>query len=252
MDCSPLKKLPPELRKSIYEYILCEHEEIHLSVKESISLLKSLRPENKDGGALDCNLGITVACKEVRHESVGLFFAKNSFIVHADVMDWATSFTGCADLKAKTRMAVLILRGWLHSLGDNVRLLQSVEITLGQWDASESVEAGPQFVLEAIKHFNAAFRGIPIKPTIAVEVIWSMFWTWEGNKGSSPIKLPLPSLRLCRSAVEKAHNDAISRIALETDVGMAKYYTEELSGFHKELSALLSELESSGVARAGD
>ncbi|KAI6820966.1 hypothetical protein KC340_g13018 [Hortaea werneckii] len=82
MDASPLAKLPPELRNTIYHEVLLQEDTIKLSFQPA-------RNNNKSRVVLSTRrqnefLALTLTCKPLRRETHDLFFAINSFEIEAD------------------------------------------------------------------------------------------------------------------------------------------------------------------------
>ncbi|KAK4546323.1 hypothetical protein LTR36_002000 [Oleoguttula mirabilis] len=248
MDASPLKALPPELRNLVYEYLLCGQEGIHLRIEDC------LRPEDKHGEPLPCNLSITDTCKELREESLALLYGRNSFIIHTNAIDYyyCQDSDGYKLFREKIRSSGFTLRGWLQSLGENARLLTVVDLALGLWETHRvrrEVEA-VHYVLSAIKHFHGIMYDSPTKFTVSLRLNWNAD-SWCDIGKDLHVKLDLSSLEACQSAVERALVDGDSKLFAELRAADFKIREQELTRCRAKLYDLLGRLEANGIVRAG-
>ncbi|GAB1744104.1 hypothetical protein NU219Hw_g1264t1 [Hortaea werneckii] len=89
MDASPLAKLSPELRNIIYHEALLQEDTIKLTFKPAKETVKS-RVIRHDSACRRHLLALTITCKALRRETHDLFFAINSFEIHASSFVFAS------------------------------------------------------------------------------------------------------------------------------------------------------------------
>ncbi|KAF2767690.1 hypothetical protein EJ03DRAFT_352893 [Teratosphaeria nubilosa] len=87
MDKSPFKKLPAELRNIVYEMVLktateiALYPQIELEIDSDMVATRQMTAKSdaqSAKAARDC-FALTMACKEIRSETIGLFYAINRF-----------------------------------------------------------------------------------------------------------------------------------------------------------------------------
>lgn len=110
MEASPLGRLPAELRNEIYWLVLEAQDPIQIYCV------------NKDFfQARRVPLAITATCRAIRSESLGIFYASNTFELHPELR---------ADPEA---VEVVDLCAWVRAIGiKNFKLAKSVTIDVGE------------------------------------------------------------------------------------------------------------------------
>ncbi|KAK5122088.1 hypothetical protein LTR85_004334 [Meristemomyces frigidus] len=81
MEASPLKKLPAELRNRIYEMALQHEDAIIIRTDGAFDELS----------ASGLPLALTATCREIRNDTLKMFYANNAFHFHTTLPNYATS-----------------------------------------------------------------------------------------------------------------------------------------------------------------
>lgn len=140
MDNSPLNKLPPELRLSIYEFVLSNTDSLditynHVNGGEKICV----RGSQRNGPHL---LALTQTCAHIRRECDTLFFSLNPVVLRV------RDFPKCAipDVFSEGFKPICALSKTIGR--ENVAALRSLTVDLGPASASSF---DPQFAILAIR-----------------------------------------------------------------------------------------------------
>lgn len=83
MDSSLLARLPPEIRNHIYEYALQARSPLTTNLMRNQETFRPL----PTSFARKSSLALTKTSKQVRHESLRMFYALNGFEVRMDEHD---------------------------------------------------------------------------------------------------------------------------------------------------------------------
>ncbi|KAK4554392.1 hypothetical protein LTR86_008600 [Recurvomyces mirabilis] len=102
MDGSPLGRLPPELRNYIYELVLQVSKPIHVRCTD----LNNTR-------GFGASIAFTTTCRAIRSESLGIFYAVNTFTLHTtympEIKKWGT--------KSGDRLLNNSILAWTSAIG---------------------------------------------------------------------------------------------------------------------------------------
>ncbi|KAK5115830.1 hypothetical protein LTR85_009424 [Meristemomyces frigidus] len=124
MDQPPLIRLPAELRNHIYELALLRGHPVEIKIYDD----DVLSPVGYDV------LALTRTCKQIRHESTGLFYSINEF--HIQLRVGSLKFWYQAPrtmLVSMERHLMTLLRSFVDSIGArNATSLTSVTLQLGE------------------------------------------------------------------------------------------------------------------------
>lgn len=117
MDASPLRTLPPELRNTIYDLVLCVPWPVGLQLvinptkigtRQSVKSLKCTRsPDVRNA------LSLTETCKEIRNETPAMFYAINRFTFFASIHQERNKHDTLLSAIRDVRQC----RQWLDSIG---------------------------------------------------------------------------------------------------------------------------------------
>ena len=132
MDKSPLQELPAELRNQIYELALYEREGVGVCVTPQSAHIGWERKGELEARLpvrLGNPLALTMTCKAIREESLGLFYSINRFTLFLNLLDELSPADLEEGLSARWRGGV---RHWLASIGDtSSSCLKSGEFHIG-------------------------------------------------------------------------------------------------------------------------
>ncbi|KAK0264399.1 hypothetical protein B0A54_17928 [Friedmanniomyces endolithicus] len=136
MDDSPLRRLSPELRNRIYELAL------HVPGRSGIKV----RLGKRGAQVKNAPLALTKVCREIRADTVKMFYAVNSFTVYTkmfDEMEEEEGTDGPMDAAGAAEMPIDRTWSWFAQFGEkNPRMAKRVIINLGTLDANEGNAGG--------------------------------------------------------------------------------------------------------------
>ncbi|KAK3708567.1 hypothetical protein LTR37_011462 [Vermiconidia calcicola] len=145
MDDSPFGKLAPELRNTIYEMTVESPDQISLWFKKSDN--KTWRWSHPVQ-----ELALPATCKQIRSESLPLFFSTNTFRLSSNILNELDGPVQRCDSVSRHTQAIKI---WIREIGEGAKYLRDVNIDLGQWNMFWA-EAGT--VSAIFRNFGDVFK----------------------------------------------------------------------------------------------
>ncbi|KAK0854065.1 hypothetical protein LTS02_011678 [Friedmanniomyces endolithicus] len=125
MDNSPFAKLAPELRNRIYELVL------YVLGRSGIKV----RLGNRGAQVKNAPLALTKVCREIRADTVKMFYAVNAFTVYTKVFDDMEEDEGSdgpMDAAGAAEMPIDRTWSWFAKFGEkNARMAKRIVINLG-------------------------------------------------------------------------------------------------------------------------
>ncbi|KAI7496518.1 hypothetical protein KC357_g337 [Hortaea werneckii] len=156
MDASPLAKLPAELRNNIYHEVLLQQDTIKLTFKPAKNAIESRLLLN-DSGCPRHLLALASTCKPLRSEAHDLFFAINSFEIHAPIFIF----------NSRISKASIPIHHFLSSVTTlSARLaMKSVTLNIGEYEANilDNYWAMPAMVMDLKRDLLTAYPCLPLK-----------------------------------------------------------------------------------------
>lgn len=156
MDASPLAKLPPELRNTIYHEVLLQEDTIKLTFKPAKGNVKS-RILLRETGSQRQLLALTFTCKLLRRETHDLFFAINSFEIYA------SSFV----FNSRSCKASIPIHCFLDSVTTlSARLaIERLTLNIGEYEPTRYGNHNfiPAMVMDLKRNLLTAYPCLPLK-----------------------------------------------------------------------------------------
>ena len=195
MDNSSLNKLPTELRNNIYQLVLHDQRGITISVQQVSIYKNKLRIDLSDATAN--RLAITTTSKQIRAESLAIFYLCNSFFIRANVFDW---------WRQKNPMALQLssLVQWLKVAGREVDRSQlEVVVHIGIWNMPRTI-LNPEHVGAQLKFLSHVL--LPVCPSIKLRmrIVWDRDTLGADHdlRTSFEVDLPVASTSDCVRSIE--------------------------------------------------
>lgn len=201
MESSFLARLPAELREEIYELVLCRHQ------PHSI-LLSSRPPTIPAQRAASTPLSLAQTCRQIRIESLPIFFGGNRFEFRTDRISTHERPYGAGALWLPS------LENWLYTIGDtNRRRLRTVDIEIRFWTVHPLDSRDGQFAYVVWSCLLPVLEMLP--PSTEVWLSCRLLWN-DGCGGTA---------RICASRCEMLRRRSvqlrlISSISRDTRAGM--------------------------------
>ncbi|KAK3711961.1 hypothetical protein LTR37_009273 [Vermiconidia calcicola] len=193
MERSPLNKLSPELRNTIYAMTVCEPEGICLYVN-NVLRTSELPPLQVSG--------LTETCKQIREECLPMMFSVNCFTFRTSILGEYQSFDERVVVD-RSRLVKQKLQRALKSMGGGMAHIRTIEVDLGCFRMFDQV------VREMTMYGTITKLKQVLSVTKAdVVVVFGLQWAPEGlfpNSTLSDITLP-------PSDMEKAEHGVKGRI----------------------------------------
>lgn len=121
MEHSPFASLPAELRNHIYGLALVSLEKVILDFEflEKQNRLRIGRPRHL--------LALTETCRQIRRESLPLFYSNSEFVVLIGNLKWTAESNNVKS--AHSKEPIRLFRDWLRTIGfESARAIRSVEV----------------------------------------------------------------------------------------------------------------------------
>lgn len=179
MDASPLNKLPAELRNNIYELALHNPGGIDIDVMFANKIITAQASQQL--------LALTETCKQIRQESLPLFYATNTF-------SFATSDLDIATNPLRVGHCFASVKKWFHGLGEQKAVVNEVEVYLGGWYPYADNSYNHEFV-KMIMDYQGIFASHSVKLTIRIMPFCNEKWDFLN------VKIPMHDLDEARRSV---------------------------------------------------
>ena len=189
MDDSPLQMLSPELRNTIYELVLYQPDGVVVSVWDGRPQLKR-RAEQRNNP-----LALTQTCKQVREESVLLFYYINCFQLRSYQLDEVMEKEAIDSSRIGWRGG---LQKWIGNVGKfNLSQIGQLEIWTGHWKLF--TDDFSKIAGRSIQKLQSDLEDINIQVNITMNIDW--------GDGQFYLKLPLNNMMAARRQLESVLQD---------------------------------------------
>ena len=215
MDQSTLRKLPAELRNQIYELALQQSHGVTVELTCQRNEMLRSRSEYENAWTrrplLQNSLSLTMTCKAIREESLGLFYSTNNFTLQLNLLNHDTA-AALFEIADADHMADIMWRGslrrWLASIGEkNHSCLRFVKLIIGfvSPDQSTTATTGDGLYQRSIGSLYLILDKPQIETQVAIELDFYRWITQHERERcylSFPVKNATAAERAFESAVE--------------------------------------------------
>lgn len=187
MEYSILRRLPPELRCQVYEYVCYE--------ESGVNIVRSKQDGTRPTRLLQSR-GLLSSCRQIRDESLASFNMVNTFHFRTSLLGPNFKLVhGQRICSSNVAAAVHDLQDWLREMGNN---RCSVEVDLGVWFTWWE-RTTSKIVAEIIRQITAAVRSTRAQMSIRFTVEWCAI---PVMKHDFEVVLPLSNLEAGRRVVQ--------------------------------------------------
>lgn len=165
MQNSPLEKLPAELRNKIYRLVVSDNKPLTVCAR-SPGYHKAIQPP------------ITRVCRQIRDESLTMFYHCNEFVFEVTPAEsWTETRWDIAD-------RVWEIERWLHSTSENYRAaIRGLLIVCGSNCRAPDCESMWQVLAEMLESYGYGYGGKEaknnkLKCTIHIHLVFDLWASW--------------------------------------------------------------------------
>ncbi|KAK5117802.1 hypothetical protein LTR85_008777 [Meristemomyces frigidus] len=185
MESSSLRKLPAELRNTIFELALSASDPVNINLPSANRTWTS----TTSSWSTPSSLAHAQTCKQIRRETLPVFFAANSFSIVTSELDSGGMDDSCLGTGLKP------MRRLLAELGTHKALISTLEIHLGYYEP-----AMVEYTSAGLARLIRAYRGLLVRDAVKLTVDIATFCDGDGEYFD--IKLPMFGLARARENVD--------------------------------------------------